>query len=265
MTDESIHQLDPGDTGVGIVYVLTNPAMQDFVKIGVTGNLQERMRSLDQPSSVPLPFECVYAVKVPNARAWERVLHEVFSESRINRRREFFHSDVTAKAALILQTAKLEDVTHTAPSVAQPDEPEKLKQERSRRENFSFEMLNIPDGELLQFLSDESVVCMVTQQKPPRVLYEKGGDDAHRSGGKGSGAGLHSGDTGTVALEVRRRNTGGTPPQAGVRERWCVKRRFRYEYGTSWDGNWGGFPLDNTGHKEIIVKSSTPSTNKKAG
>ena len=173
MTDESIHPSDPGDTGVGIVYVLANPAMQSCVKIGVTKDLAERMRSLDQPSSVPLPFECVYAVKVPNARAWERVLHEVFSESRINRKREFFDASIMAKAALILQAAKLEDVTHTAPSVAQIEEtPAETKRQASRRENFSFEMLGIPDGELLQFLSDENVVCLVSHQKPPKVLYE---------------------------------------------------------------------------------------------
>ena len=172
MTDESIHQSDPGDTGVGIVYVLANPAMQSCVKIGVTKDLPERMRSLDQPSSVPLPFECVYAVKVPNARAWERVLHEVFSESRISRKREFFHSDVTAKAALILQTAKLEDVTSTAPLTAPLDEtPAETRRQASRRENFSFQMLSIPDGELLQFLSDESVVCMASRQKPPKVIF----------------------------------------------------------------------------------------------
>ena len=170
---ESIYQSDPCDADIGIVYVLANPAMQSCVKIGVTKDLSERMRSLDQPSSVPLPFVCLYAAKVPNARAWERVLHEVFSESRINRKREFFHSDVTAKAALILQTAKLEDVTSTAPSVAQIDEtPAETKRQASRRENFSFQMLQIEDGELLQFLSDESVVCMVSQQKPPKVLYE---------------------------------------------------------------------------------------------
>ena len=172
MTDESIHPSDQGDTGVGIVYVLANPAMQSCVKIGVTKDLAERMRSLDQPSSVPLPFVCVYAVTVPNARAWERVLHEVFSESRINRKREFFSSDVTAKAALILQTAKIEDVTHTAPLTAPLDEtPAETKRQASRRENFSFQMLNIPDGELLQFLSDESVVCMASKQKPPRVIF----------------------------------------------------------------------------------------------
>ena len=83
-TNELIHSdLGVSETGVGIVYVLANPAMQSCMKIGVTKDLAERMRSLDQPSSVPLPFECVYAVKVANARAWERVLHEVFSESRI--------------------------------------------------------------------------------------------------------------------------------------------------------------------------------------
>ena len=157
------------NVGTGIVYILSNPAMPDYVKIGFTADLPERMRSLDQSTSVPLPFECVSAAKVENPRRWEQTIHEVFSESRVNRRREFFAADVAAKAALILQTAKLEDVTHTAPAVASVDEPR--REGGKKRENFNFGMLGITEGELLEFYSDDEVVCMVTQAKPPRVEF----------------------------------------------------------------------------------------------
>lgn len=40
-----------------IVYVLTNEAMPEYVKIGFThGSVQERIRQLDR-TGVPLPFE----------------------------------------------------------------------------------------------------------------------------------------------------------------------------------------------------------------
>jgi len=46
-----------------IIYVLTNSAMEGYVKIGRTTNLDQRLSSLDN-TSVPLPFECVFAIEV---------------------------------------------------------------------------------------------------------------------------------------------------------------------------------------------------------
>jgi len=45
-----------------IVYILTNQSMPDTIKIGITDNLERRMRELDK-TSTPLPFECYYAVE----------------------------------------------------------------------------------------------------------------------------------------------------------------------------------------------------------
>ena len=47
----------------GIVYCLVNQAMPDYVKIGKTGNLEERLRSLDN-TSMPLSVECVFALEM---------------------------------------------------------------------------------------------------------------------------------------------------------------------------------------------------------
>ena len=158
------------------------------------------------PTAIPLPFECVYAAKVSNPRAWERVLHEVFSEARVNRKREFFHSEITAKASLILQTAKVEDVTHMAPSVAANDETpsESKRNSDGRRDNFNFEMLGIETGSLLQFFSDETVVCKVTQLKPPRVLYAGEEMTVNRGGGGSDGARFYKRFAGAAVLEVSR-------------------------------------------------------------
>ena len=47
----------------GTVYALSNPAMDGYVKIGKTSNLEQRLKSLDN-TSTPLPFRCVFAVEV---------------------------------------------------------------------------------------------------------------------------------------------------------------------------------------------------------
>ena len=68
----------------GIVYCLTNPEMPDLVKIGMTADLEGRLRTLDN-TSVPVPFECVMAVEVDDPGTAERLLHEVFDERRVRR------------------------------------------------------------------------------------------------------------------------------------------------------------------------------------
>ena len=54
-----------------IVYILTNQSMPDTIKIGITDDLESRMKQLDN-TSAPLPFECYYAVEVEDARAIEK-------------------------------------------------------------------------------------------------------------------------------------------------------------------------------------------------
>ena len=46
-----------------IVYVLSNPAFEGYVKVGRTVDLEQRLRQLDN-TSVPLPFRCENAYGV---------------------------------------------------------------------------------------------------------------------------------------------------------------------------------------------------------
>ena len=83
-----------------IVYILTNQSMPDTIKIGITDNLERRMRELDN-TSTPLPFECYYAVEVQDAKVIEKKIHEGLDNSRIRQSREFFNpSPEQAKALL---------------------------------------------------------------------------------------------------------------------------------------------------------------------
>lgn len=184
-----------------IVYVLRNPAMPSYVKIGKTGNLQQRMKELDN-TSVPIPFECIYAALVEKRRTWEKVLHEVFSEYRVNQRREFFTSEsVVIKAIRILKAAQIENVTPNVLVVADPEEEnsvlegqERVASNENRRAKFDFAMVGIPDDARLTFLQDDEVVCTVIQQQPARVNFcEKElslSMAAAKALGRGSSAGL---------------------------------------------------------------------------
>ena len=75
-----------------IVYVLSNPAMPGYIKIGKTDNLKERLRNLDR-TSTPLPFQCEYAAEVNDADKVEKILHDIFVDKRVRSNREFFEVD----------------------------------------------------------------------------------------------------------------------------------------------------------------------------
>ena len=91
----------PGPSGAGsntgIVYVLENPAMPGYIKLGRTDNLIQRMQSLFD-TSVPVPFTCYYAARVEDPARVERSLFEVFGDKRSHPRREFFSSPLTPTA-----------------------------------------------------------------------------------------------------------------------------------------------------------------------
>ena len=67
------------DSNEGTVYILTNPAIQNMIKIGITfsNDVKVRMAQL-YTTGVPLPFECVYASKVANYVKVEKALHIAF-------------------------------------------------------------------------------------------------------------------------------------------------------------------------------------------
>ncbi len=86
------------------VYVLTNRAMPNMVKIGKTRRRPEdRIAELSSSTGVPLPFKLAYYRKVRDSTAAEREIHSRLNSSRVNARREFFWMDV-AEAKRVVDT-----------------------------------------------------------------------------------------------------------------------------------------------------------------
>ena len=78
----------------GYVYILTNPSFrEDWVKIGKTVNMEERLRTLYN-TSLPLPFEVFATMKTSKYNEAEKLVHhyiERFTNLRIEKKREFFN------------------------------------------------------------------------------------------------------------------------------------------------------------------------------
>ena len=142
-----------------IVYVLINEAMDGYVKIGRTNDLEQRMRSLDN-TSVPLPFECFYAARVNNSTFVETQLHNAFADRRVRKNREFFEiAPERVRAALSI--GAIEEVTPGVDFVESEDDQRALDKARTMRARFNFRMVDISPGAVLQFTRDPNITCTV--------------------------------------------------------------------------------------------------------
>ena len=147
---------------MAIVYILTNESMPDTIKVGITENLDRRVRELDN-TSTPLPFECYYAVEVENASAIEKKIHEGLDDKRVRQNREFFNA-TPEQAKAILEIAEVmggKNVTPTEDIVETPQDKQALDTARKKRSKFNFGMVNIEPGTILEFVKDKTITCEV--------------------------------------------------------------------------------------------------------
>ena len=145
-----------------IIYILTNQSMPDTIKIGITDNLERRVKELDNTSS-PLPFECYYAVEVEDASKIEKKIHEGFDDKRIRHNREFFYT-TPEQAKSILEIAEVmggKNVTPKNDIVETEQDKQALDKSRKIRKRFNFEMINIQPGTILNFVKDNAITCEV--------------------------------------------------------------------------------------------------------
>lgn len=171
------------ETTHGLIYVLTNECMPGLVKIGMTTqSIKERMNNL-YGTGVPVQFECIFAFRVPveDVRKVEKIVHSRYKKERKNPHREFFMIDDVEDmlswlrdlcAAFHLQ----EEVTfevNTALSNASFDdrayEEEVALEKKSRAKNFTFSGLGIAPGTTLYYKGDQSISCVVHDDR--KVLY----------------------------------------------------------------------------------------------
>ena len=94
---------------MGIVYALINPAFENYVKVGKTTNLEQRLRSLHNTSVSP-PFRCVFAVELDDENEVERLSHQVFADNRTKTMHAFFEVDAQ-RVITVMKLTRVKDVT----------------------------------------------------------------------------------------------------------------------------------------------------------
>jgi hypothetical protein len=142
------------------IYVLTNEAMPGLIKIGLTtDSVEARLTNLSSHTGVPLAFECYFAAEVKDGARIEKTLHQLFAESRINPKREFFRLD-PEKVVLAISLGEFKEVTPGAAQV-EPEEQEALERAKARRPRIRLDAIGIKPGDVVQFSRDESIRAVV--------------------------------------------------------------------------------------------------------
>jgi hypothetical protein len=150
------------------VYVLVNPAFDNYVKVGRTTNLEQRLRSLDN-TSVPLPFRCVFAVEVDDDVAVERLVHAAFADHRTRVGREFFEIDPQRVISALKLTAG-RDVTPRYDVAEDEEGLVALERAENRTRIVGLFDIGLKAGDLLKFASDDTISATVVSNK--KVNFE---------------------------------------------------------------------------------------------
>ncbi len=148
------------------VYVLSNPSMPGIYKIGRTENLEARLTSLFT-TGVPTPFVVEFCAKVKDHAAVESALFVAFAPERIHLRREFFRT-TPDRVIAILKLLKIGDAVIENTNAFNKEDLELLEAGRQlakRRPPLDFEEMGIPIGAMLEFVSSDASVEVVSNRK----------------------------------------------------------------------------------------------------
>lgn len=179
--DDIIYEFsEENDDKKGYIYILTNESHPGIIKIGITTDINTRLKSLYN-TSTPFPFKC-YALfetkNIKSARFIEKVLHKAFTETRVNNDREFFRKapenivDLIEQIKGVERKVDLSEINNTKqktrsnipkPVPQQPVVPPHNIQRNNKNEPppFSFLFVGIPEGSKLTFSKDNSEECFV--------------------------------------------------------------------------------------------------------
>lgn len=150
----------------GYIYIMTNPCLQNMVKIGYATDVEERRKQL---STTALPYEYeIYAVYETPGKLEDKKLHKLIDnlnpDLRVSKNREFFVMapedayELLEAIAMIsgsqdkLKKIKLATTTATA--------------QKAKKPAVNFSKCNIPIGAELVYLDDPGVkVTVVSERK----------------------------------------------------------------------------------------------------
>lgn len=165
----------------GLVYILTNPCLDGWVKIGMTekNDIEKRIQGLNA-SNLPLSYRCYATYETEKPDIVEKSIHNLIDkidfslrarEPRKNggfKEREFFKISPETAYGIFKEVAILREESDNLkfymPTIEESEEQE-IAESRTKRSNNSFNLLGIEIGEEISFLYDDTIVAKVFNNK----------------------------------------------------------------------------------------------------
>jgi len=174
--------------GKGIVYILTNPCLDGWVKIGRTerNGIAARIKELNQPANIPLSYRCYAIYEVEDPELVEKRIHSLIdrvdatlhARERLSngkeRVREFFRISPETAFGIFKDVAALR-CDEIRLKLYQPTEEEaqaeEIVEQSTKRARNTFKRLGVPVGAEIAILFDENIKAKVVDDKN-KVEYE---------------------------------------------------------------------------------------------
>lgn len=154
---------------MGYIYIMTNPALKDMVKIGYATDVEQRRKQL---STTALPYDYeVYATYETEGHLEDKKLHKMIDnlnpELRVSKNKEFFV--MTPKEAYeLLEAIAVISGTQDKLKKIKKDDPLAIKQ-NVKRPPIDFYECGLKDGDELVYINDPSVKTYIASNR--KVLY----------------------------------------------------------------------------------------------
>ncbi len=161
----------------GYIYILTNPAFPQYVKLGYAKNVETRLKTLNASSAVPFAFR-LYATYEVSKKLTDKGLHKLIDQLNPDLRtidevdgkkrvREFYAMSREDAYSLLESIAKISGTERKLKKVAPTSQQSKDEKKASedRQGPLKFSECDIPVGSKLQFARDKSIEVEVVDDR----------------------------------------------------------------------------------------------------
>ncbi len=161
----------------GYIYILTNPAFPQYVKLGYAQNVETRLKTLNASSAVPFAFR-LYATYQVNKKLTDKGLHKLIDQLNPELRtvdevggkkrvREFYAMSREDAYSLLESIAKISGTERRLKKVA-PTKQESKDEKKANEDKlppFTFSECGIPIGAKIHYIKDKSIKLEVVDDK----------------------------------------------------------------------------------------------------
>ena len=168
----------------GVIYILTNPAFPQYVKIGWAQDLEKRLKQLNRSETIPYAFRA-YAVYDVESELTDKDLHAIIDSINPDLRtienfdgkkrvKEFYAMSAEDAYHLLECIAKISGTTDRLKRMKpegheiEDENTAREVQDAARRGPFRFSMCGIRAGDEVVFIDDEDKKAIVVDDRHVR-------------------------------------------------------------------------------------------------